>query len=362
MAIPCKNLLIIMAAVLFSLSLPAQTEVSKKISKTYDMTSAGELYLDNKYGDVTIQGWKKNSISILVEITVTHKKKENAEDLLSRISPNIKVINNFISVSSDIAEKSTGFFAKYFNKANPFDFDRSNVQINYTVNLPAKAELEIINKFGDVIVEDYSGKLKLDAQHGDVWINENLNNADVNLRYGKLRAESINYGSIRLKNGSLNLEKSKDLRLNSSGSNIDIETVTALEIYSSKDEITIDEVESIQGSLEFTNMQLNNVDDQINLGMKIADFKVLEVHSADASIVIHQESSEISLNVDGFSFNFDATLEEGLVRLPKSFENVHTKMLDKGKRIREITAKYGNDTQGKISITGEKGVILLKEF
>ncbi len=361
MATPSKNLLITMVAVFFSLALSAQEKVSKKISKTYDMTSAGELYLDNKYGDVTIQGWKKNSIVISVEIKVSHKKKESAEDLLNRISPTIKVLDNFISVSSDIAEKSTGFFAKYFNKANPFDFDRSNVQINYTVNLPANAELEILNKFGDVIIEDYTGKLKLDAQHGDVWINENLNNADINLKYGKLRAESINYGSIRLKNGSLNLEKSKDLRLNSSGSNIDIEEITSLEIYSSKDEITIDEVESINGSLEFTNMQVNNLDDEINLSMKIADFKVDTIHSSDASIIIYQESSEISLNIEGFSFNFDATLEEGLVRLPKSFKNVNTKMLDKGKRVREITAKYGKDTPGKISITGEKGVILLKD-
>lgn len=362
MAIHYKKSLLLIVAALLTFSLAAQEKVSKKIQKSYEMTRAGELYLSNKYGNITINGWNKNSISIEIDISVTHKKRDNAENLLGRIVPEIREMDDFITITSVITEKSTNIFAKYFNKANPFDFDKSNVQIDYTVYLPKNAELEIINTFGDIVIEDWIGKLKADVQHGDIWINKNLNNADVSLKYGKLKARSINYGNIRLKNGSMDMERSRDLRINSSGSDIEVEEVTSLEIYSSKDEIVIEEVEALNGDLEFTNMLLNNVDDVIDLTMKISDFRVSNIHSSDASITIYQESSEVSLNIEGFSFEFDATLEEGLLRLPKSFKNVNTKMIDKGKRVREIKASYGKDTSGKISITGKKGVILLKEF
>lgn len=340
----------------------AQEKVSKTISETFEMSNAGELQVENKYGNITIHGWAKNTISITVDVITTHKKRENAQHLLDRIEPKFKTMTDFVAISSEIVEKNKGFLAEYFNKANPFDFDRSNVQINYSIYLPANAVVDINNKFGDVILEDWTGKLKMDVQHGDVWINKNLKVADIDLKYGKLKANNINFGSIHLKNGGLSLAKSKDLRLTSSGSTIDLEEISSLEIYSSKDEITIGEVETIQGELEFSNVELANVDDKIDLTMNIAEFKVLTIHSADAKINIQQQSSEIVLNVQDFSFRFSATLEEGLLRIPKTFENIETNMLDQGKRIREVKASYGKDKQGSISITGEKGVVLLKEL
>lgn len=358
----CKKWLLCIALVLMAQLTLAQEKVSKTISETFEMTNAGELQVQNKYGNITIHGWSKNNIAITVDIVTSHKKRENAQQLLDRIEPKFKVMTDFVAISSEIAEKNKGFLAEYFNKANPFDFDRSNVQINYSIYLPVNAVVDINNKFGDVILEDWTGKLKMEVQHGDVWINKNLKIADIDIKYGKLKANNINFGSINLKNGGLSLGKSKDLRLTSSGSTIDMEEISTLEIYSSKDEITIGEVETIHGELEFSNLELANVDDKIDLAMNIVEFKVLTIHSADATINIQQQSSEIVLNVQDFSFRFNATLEEGLLRIPKTFENIETQMIDKGKKIRDIKATYGNSKQGSITITGEKGIILLKEL
>ncbi len=96
--------------------------------------------------------------------------------------------------------------------------------------------------------------------------------------------------------------------------------------------------------------------------MKISELSMSHISGTTAQINLEQQSSEIILNIKDFSFKLNATLQEGLLRLPKSFENVESKMLDKGKKIREIKAIYGTKTEGHISITGEKGVILLKEF
>ena len=357
-----KKLLLFAAAMVFGLPVMAQEKVSKKVTKTYGFTNAGELHLDNKYGNINIYGWSKDEVSITVNITVTHKKKDNAKELLERIRPVLRESENFISVSYEIGENSSGFFSNLFEKANPFDFDRSNVQIDYKVYMPEKAELEILNKFGDVFIEGWQGVLEADVQHGDMWINENLNKADITLKYGKLRAKNINYGNLDLKNGGLDMDDSSTMRLNSSGSDIDMHMVGSLEFYSNKDEVDLEEVSTLYGVLKFSNIQLRRLAKDIDLILKVSDFTVDHIQTPNANIAIEQESSEVSLNISGFPHEFNAVLEEGLVRLPKTFHDVDSKMLDKGKKLREIKATYGKKPQGHISITGKKGVVLLKEL
>lgn len=358
----CKKLLCVVLVFVVGQSVTAQEKVSKKITKTYAMTNAGELHLENKYGNINLNGWDKNEVFVEIAIRVNHRKKENAEDLLKRVSSIVRESDDFVSVKYQIAEKSSRWFARLIDDTNPFDFNKSNLQIDFTVYMPAKAELKVTNTFGDVIIEGWSGKLKALVEHGDVWISENLNKADITMRYGKLRAQNISYGSVDIKNGELDMGDSKSLRLNSSGTEIALNAITSLEIYSNKDDMTIDDVDTMFGNLKFSALELNRLHKEVDMTLRIADFRVAEIVNPTVEITIEQESSEISLNVTNFSHQFDATLEQGLVRMPKSFENIESKMLDKGKKLRKINATYGKNTQGRISIIGKKGVVLLKEL
>ena len=90
MDILCKKLKLFALAMLLGFTALAQEKVSKDISKTYPFTNAGELHLENKYGNINIYGWVKNEVSITVNITVTDKKRENAQELLNRIKPVIR--------------------------------------------------------------------------------------------------------------------------------------------------------------------------------------------------------------------------------------------------------------------------------
>lgn len=351
-----------MALVLFSVYVgTAQERVSKTVEKTFPLTNAGELQLENKYGNVTLKGWEQNKVVVNITVTVNHRKKENAKDLLERINPKIKSSNGFISIVSEIDNKNTGWFADFFNRANPIDFDRSHVQIDYEVYLPQKAELKVTNRFGDVIVENWNGPLNTLIEHGDLWIGENLDRANIILKFGKVRAKDLKYADLTLKNGELDMENSENLRLNSNGTDVRINLAGSLEIYSNKDNISLNEVGSIYGNLEFTTLRLDRLTGDVDLNMKIADFRIEQILNPDSKIAIEQESSDITLSVSNFSHRFNATLEQGVVRLSKSFENVNSDMLDKGSRLRKIDATYGKDKKGSISINGIKGIVTLND-
>ena len=351
-----------MACVLFSAYLgTAQERVSKIVEREFELSSSGELQIENKYGNIDVTGWEQDKVAIKISIRVNHRKKENAQSLLGRINPEFKSGSNFVAVVSKITNKNTGWFADFFNKTNPVDFDKRHVQIDYEVFLPKKAELRVTNRFGDVIIESWSGPLNALVEHGDLWVTENLNKADVILKFGKVRTQDLEYASLNLKNGELEMENSNSLRLSSSGTDIEINTVKSLEIYSNKDDITIAEIGSVYGTLKFSTLNVQRLMKEVNLDTKIADFRITQSIEPQSEISFEQESSEITLNVSGFSHRFMATLEQGVVRLPKSFENVNSEVLDKSRRLREIEATYGKDQAGTISINGIKGIITINE-
>ncbi|WP_149303236.1 hypothetical protein [Pareuzebyella sediminis] len=357
-----KKIILLIGSILLYLPAQAQEKVSKELSKVFELTNNGDIHIENKYGNISVFGWEKEEVSLRITIRVTHKKRDNAQDLLNRIKPILHHSENFLSVSYEIEEKGSSFFSQLFEKANPFDFDRSNIQIDFTLKVPSKTEMEISNKFGDVIIEDWNGTLDAQVEHGNIWINENLKNATVSLEFGKLHAKDISFGRLELKNGELNMNDAKNLRLYSSGSTVELGTIGVLDIDSNKDELMLKWVDNLFGVVKFGRVEVHRLQKDLDIDLKISDFVVDKVGGTDVDISITQESSDITLNITDFSHQFRAVLEEGLVRLPKTYREVDSKILDKGKKLREIYATYGDHIRGTILIEGKKGVVLLKEL
>ncbi|WP_420603078.1 hypothetical protein [Flagellimonas sp.] len=356
-----KNTVLTVLLGLLTLTVFAQSERSKKWEKTYDLSPTGTVQIENKYGNVVINGWDKEELKVSIAIKVTHRKDENAKKLLDRIQPKVTLAGDFIKVTSEIVDKSSSLFSRYFNKANPFDFDKSNIQIDYEVYMPLNAELGITNKFGDVIISAWNGDLDANVQHGDIWINEDVSTAKVDMRFGKLNSRRMGYGNIKMNNGAIDIENAQKLKIISSGSNIKLNEVSNLELYSSKDEVNLERAGSLRGDFKFSNVDISSIENEMFLTLRIAEVEIHEILKSDAEIDIVQESSQINMDISGLAFNFRATLEQGLLRVPKSFGNIKTNVTNAGKKIREITATYGNGSRGDFSINGIKGVIVLTD-
>lgn len=355
-----KNITIVFLLI-GSFTMHAQNKLSKTIEKSIPINNINEIQLEHKYGDLNITGWEKDSIAFVINIIVIHKKKEESKELLDRIQLTVKTVGDLLHISTKIEEKSSSSFSRYFSKANPLGPNKSNINIEYTLYIPNNKAFSVSNKFGDIFINDWNGKLSANVEHGDVWIGNDLTNATIKMKFGKLKAQSIAFGNITLKNAELDLKSSKNLILNSNGSTITIGQVTSLEMDSSKDKIKILNTGSIRGDLDFTEIQLDTVVDEINLTMKITDIKVSKIKVPEAFVHIDQESSDIDINITGLAFKFKAYLEQGVIRIPRSFQNINTNMIDKGKGLRQINATYGDHPKGKITITGEKGNIVLRE-
>lgn len=356
------KIICIVSIVGLSFGANAQEKISKQLNEIHPLTSMGELFLDNKYGDVIINGWSKDSIHIVIDIEARGRDKGTAQELLNRIKPTILVTQKLVSIESTITEREASFFNKYFNKIDPFTNEAANAKVNYTIYLPKRAEVELHNKYGDVLFTDWNGHLKASVEHGDLRLLDEIENANLSVKHGKLKARSLIGAKIIAVNGDVDINQSNQLRLDATGSEIKLGTVTSLELYSNKDEIEIDSLKSVFGTIKYSTLILNNIDEKVNLNMNLAELKILKFNTLFPILTIDQLSSEIYINVSGVSFDLAAKLEQGVLRIPTTMKDVNTNIIDKKDKIRIINATYGTKGKGTLSFTGKKGVIILKEL
>ena len=350
------------AFILLSINAFSQNGAGKEIKDKFPLTDSGALYLSNKYGDIFINGWDQDFIEIQTDIEVKGKSLEKANALLKRISTNIVNTKNQVIVKSQINEKETSFFNKYFNKIDPFKNEKANTSINYVINLPRHAEIEVFNKYGDIIISDYNGKLIADSEHGDIRITDSITNSKFFIKYGKLKANILKETNITAKDAMISFDNSEVLKLESNGSEVYIETVKKLDINSNKDDIEINTINNIYGQLKFSKIVLNTVKSKLNLDLNLAELRVLKLDTDSPIVSLNEKSSEVYMNISNTNFNFGAKLEQGVLRIPKSMHSITSDVLDKKNKVRQIRAVHGTINKGDFDIKGYKGIIIFKEL
>ncbi|OUS01625.1 hypothetical protein A9Q86_07590 [Flavobacteriales bacterium 33_180_T64] len=348
--------------VLLSWSVQGQEKLSKEIKKTYPLSNEGALFLENKYGDVYINGWDKDFIEITVNIEAKGKNTDKTKELLNLINSRIVATDKQVIVKSEISNKNPGFFNKYIHKIDPFKNEKTNTEINYTIYLPKSAEIELLNKYGDVIISDWNGKLKANVEHGDLRITDSITNSNVSVKYGKLRANSLYKATIIAKDASVSINHSNSLKLDSNGSEITLGGVDNLELNSNKDTIEIDQLKNTHGTAKYSTITCNTISNSINLELNLTELRLLKFLNAYPRVTINQKSSEVYINISETNFNFDANLEQGVLRIPKTLFNINSEVIDKKNKIRHITASYGEGNTGFFIMNGIKGIIILKEL
>jgi DUF4097 and DUF4098 domain-containing protein YvlB len=170
----------------------AFAETRKEPTRTLPLQAGGYLSLENVNGDVTIEGWKKN------EVSINAVKKGESKDL-----DRIKIV---ISV-----DKYEG--KDWINVETEYDaFGKNSGSVEYTINAPTDAileDIELVN--GNLKVTGITGYLSLGTVNGSItasgmtgnaWVETVNGNLDLSFdKMGKGQAvdlESVN-GAIALR-------------------------------------------------------------------------------------------------------------------------------------------------------------------
>jgi hypothetical protein len=188
-------------------------EKTKTYSKSYSVDANDKLMINNTYGKVTVNTWGKNEVKVDVQMTAYANEEEDAQKLLDNITIQDSKENSVVSFKTSIASTSfrnsnTNVIGTWFNSGKSYT---RKMIINYTVYMPAKSQLDVTNKFGNVILPNLSGKVNIALTSGGL-ISQELNNPEIRMTYGDAKINTLNNGAINITYGNLNLGTANNIK------------------------------------------------------------------------------------------------------------------------------------------------------
>lgn len=289
-----------------SKAIETESEKTKRIVKTYALSAATYVEIENKYGDIDVEVWDKDSIKFDILITVHSDKEDELADMLKQVQINLKATSAFVLATTDWSEE-VGLFKKEILKINQKVKSNSRFTINYKIKIPERIDLSLTNKFGNIFMSNYSGKLSIDISYGDFRAHRLSNVKQFNAKYGKVKIKELNYGRIELQSVKpFDVDKCIELDMESSSSEIEIDQIKNLTINSSHDDVLIEKIESITSTSSMSDFTIANLQTKILATSKYGSFKLMNVSGGCEKITIEATKTDIEIKIPA---EFAATTE-----------------------------------------------------
>ncbi len=277
-----------------TISLTGQ-EVTKDFSKTFTLKPKMGVVLANRYGDVTIETWDKNDVVIDVKVTVELSSVERSEKLISLI--------NIEFFESDTALGARTILDDKFSSVTRGS-GTNRFSIDYTVKMPGKADLDISNRYGNINMADYPGRLTVDVRYGNFVAlklmrgNEKPINA-ISISYGKGTIEEANWLSVVARYTSgLSITRVQAMTLDSRYSKAIIDNAGSIVGVLKYDNLTIGEINNLSIEAGYTPIKVENLKKTLDLTTKYGSFSALKVPAGFEDINIEAGYTGISLGID----------------------------------------------------------------
>jgi hypothetical protein len=352
-----KKLLVIPAVIVFMLvqivcaSARERDLVTKqkKVHNQYTVQDMDKLEIDNMYGKVHINTWDKNEITIDIDVTVKANTESEAQEMLDRIS--------FNTASNENGNHS--IYCRTMLEPMRHNIRNSEMNIDYTINMPKKNPIDITDKYGNVYVADFSGKMHMNVSYGNLDM-QNISGPDkrIKVAFGNARISSLEMGVLDISYSNLTIDKAQNIDVTNKFGKSDISSVQNLSIDQKYGNVEIGTVNKVGGNVEYANFEVDNIVEGIELIAKYCgniDLRSIGRNVDKVNLDIHYsnlychfaEDANLSADIAGTYSNFKKHASFGTIDMtytdPDDTKSQHFKVkIGKGGGDMIINAHYSN--------------------
>jgi len=320
------------------------TRLVKNISRSFEVDQNTNIELTNKYGQVIVNTWEKDSVVIDVEITVYGKNGEMTEKMMRRVDIEFNRFGDFLSIET-ILDRNSGFFKEMWNSLGDYSktlLSNNKINIDYEITIPIRSNFKLDNKFGDVFLNQHEGKLQLIVSHGDLKVNKLAGESRIDLSFGKGHFKNINQANMVLKSAELSIRDIGSLNIESSSSEIELTNVESLILNSRNDKISIEKVRMISGRASFSDVAIDSIIDQVNVDLNYGEFYIASVNANFATVHLSGKSADIHLNFEiGAYFDLSIAGRDDQIFLSKNFKGLNKTVSQEDEKEIILTGSVG---------------------
>lgn len=338
--------------------------VSEKRSfmKSLPVNKETRLEVINRYGDIHLTSWKKDSLHIMAEIDAFAPNHSKLQKMLDGIEINIAATGSLIRAKTEFGREITVILESFKGLTGKIiDYD-SRVQINYYINIPDNLDLNLENQFGDIFMENNSGVISVNISNGDFEANSLNRISGLSLNFGDADIGSVRSGKINTTFSKIRISKCGDLSINSTSSRFDLGKAEKVNVESRRDKFYIGEISGVSGISYFTDYKIESLTGNTDLELKYGSFDVERVDAGFEKINLNSAYSDITADFDpSASFEFDIRHTNAFVVLPDKNIKSQNEALNEDKKEYLITGEIGSGSGSrKVKIDATRGNIYFK--
>lgn len=310
-------------------------EKTRKINKSYAVSSDAKLIINNKYGDVNITTWNKNNVDIEVIITVKGEDLESVEERLKKITIDFDATTTLVSVKTNL-ESIKKSWSWWTNNS------KINYKINYIVKMPRTNSVDLTNEYGAIFLGSLSGKANIKCDYGKIIVGELLaENNLIDLEYcSSSRINYIKSGAINIDYSKLTIEKSDQINIHADYTACTVNNGKVIDFNTSYGSLKIGDATTVTGNADYTNLRFETIQKTLDIKTDYGAIFVKNLLSNFNLVAIDAEYTGIKIGVDiGAVFDFKVALQYASFDVDEN--------MDIFKRIEKSTSKYYEGKYGK---------------
>lgn len=333
---------------------------TKEIQKQFKVSPETRIEITNKYGKVELNTWDKDSVVIEIKIRVEEKKLSKLEKSIDAIDFDFTHNQHFLIAKTIVDQNKSGLGKEILKFKETVLQSDGNMQIDYTVWLPAANDLNIDNKFGDIFIGDYQGDVKLNLSNGNLKSHNFEGKLELTLSFADATINTINTAILDCNFSELYIKKAESLRIKSKSTKFEILEIKDLDAESRRDNFRIRLIDMLEAKGSFSNFRINELTDRINLKVDYGDLDIEETSADFSNIYIESKSTDINLYFDETSeFDFEITHTKTELDFCSEIEIEEENTIDEKEKKMKLFGYFGgkNDNKTKLNIKAESGEI-----
>ncbi|MCF8379363.1 MAG: hypothetical protein K9H49_07285 [Bacteroidales bacterium] len=242
--------------------------------KTFPVNPQTSIEVNNKYGDVHVLTWKKDSVKFIIDLKINSSSRERLQKLKAEIRFDFTSSKYYVTANSNFGGTGNQIFAELRSLSESLIPGKNSIEVNYTIYCPESVNLSINNKFGDLYIDDLRGEINLNLSNGDMKINSLNGESNIELYFGNAIINHLTDSKITLSYAELKLKQAEKLQTITKSSTIHIEEVDLLKIESRRDKYFLADVYNMQGNSDFSQIWLEKINCDLDMNLKFGDLRI----------------------------------------------------------------------------------------
>lgn len=316
----------------------------REISRSFKIMEKTDIQISNKYGNIQVINWEKDSVMFVISISVKGTKLAKVNKTFNYIDVDIKANDYYIIANTVFENERNNFWTDVSDITNSIFRGGSNTQIDYMVYMPGQNNLRIKNKFGNIYLTNRDSATEIELSNGDLKANDLNAYLKMDLSYGTANIKNAQDASIKINYGDLRIKSIQDLNIESRSSNIDCDKLNKLNLVSKRDKLYLGDVNRIDGRFSFSELEIDYLMEDLKLDTNFGDLNIAMVDPGFSNVNIYSSNTDIEAVFDKsipYAVEISFTKRTS-INLPSTYKIFSEKKIGRNKEDTLLKANSGD--------------------